>query len=306
MLAVISSIGLFVDNREIMNESVWVKPLKFGVSFAAYLGTLAWLLSQLTRARRFGWWVGTVFAVICLLEVGVIALAAALGTYSHFNTSEDGINLVVQAVFKYGIPLMFLVNMIMALLVLVQRLGGRDVTATIRWGLLLSTLGMFAAFFIVSVGGQGDRIVEDASGNRIELNAGHGVGDLDGNGMFLTNWSVTGGDMRVSHFIGLHGIQILILATLALRALARSRTWLQDDRVRARILGFLAVGYLGVFATTAWQAVRGQSLVAPDMITVAAFVVSISVSAIGSAVTWRRGQRGALTPILAPGSSTSA
>ncbi|TDE95021.1 hypothetical protein EXU48_09640 [Occultella glacieicola] len=287
-LVLVSAFGLLFDDRTILGESVWLKTLKFGFSFGAYLLTLAWLIAHLTRARRFGWLTGTLFAAISAVEVGVIALAAALGTFSHFNTSTDPVNEVVQAVFKYGIPVMFVVNVAMAVMVLFQRIGDRSVTTTVRWGLLMSTLGMVAAVFIVSVGGQGDRTLVDANGRSVELNAGHGVGDLDGHGMFLTNWSLTGGDMRVSHFVGLHGIQVFIAAAIVLVALAGRYAWLRDERVRAGLIRWFAIGYLGVFLTVAWQAVRGQSVAAPDGVTLAALAASFAIAFVGIAVTTRR------------------
>ncbi|CAM3295139.1 hypothetical protein OCAE111667_02140 [Occultella aeris] len=291
-LAVFSAIAIMVDDRTLMDEPIWVKTLKFGFSFGTYLLTLAWLISRMTRARRFAWWTGTAFAVISAIEVGVIAAAAATGTYSHFNTAEDPLNLVVQAVFKYGIPVMFLTNVVMAVMVLFQRIDDRPVTTTIRWGLLLSTLGMFAAFFIVSVGGQGVRTVEDANGRSVELNAGHGIGDLDGNGMFLTNWSLTGGDMRVPHFVGLHGIQVLVVVTVLLAVLVDRYAWLRDERVRAGLVRWLAVGYLGLFLTLAWQALRGQSVVDPDGVTLVALIASVGIALAGMLVTARRSARG--------------
>lgn len=294
LVALVSAVAIPLDHRTMMGESVWVKSLKFGLSFAAYLLTLAWLLGRLIRGRRFGWLFGTAFAVVSVAEVAVITLAAALGTYSHFNTADTLINQVVQATFKYGVPLMFGVNVVIAVLVLVQRIGDRAVTSAIRWGLLLSTLGMFAAFFIVSVGGQGRRVVDDANGNRVELNAGHGVGDLDGHGMFLTNWSTTGGDMRVAHFVGLHGIQVLIAVAVALSLLALRHEWLRDDGVRARLITFLAIGYLGVLITAGWQAVRGQSVIAPDAASLAAYAGSALLALAGVAVTIRQAYRVAL------------
>lgn len=284
--------AMFFDDRTLQGESVWVKPFKFTFAFFTYCLSLAWLLSHMTKLRRTGWVFGTLFAVISAAEVGVIIAAAAAGAYSHFNTSDDPLNQVVQFAFQF-VPVMFLMNLVIAVLVLFQRIGDRAVTAVVRWGLALSTLGMVAAFAIVSTGGQGERVVEDASGDQVTLNAGHGVGDLDGNGMFLTNWSTTGGDMRVPHFIGLHGIQVLIGLAMLLSFLAVRRGWLRDDRVRAALVRWTALGYLGVFATTAWQASRGQSLIAPDAATVAAFAASIVVAAAGIAVTIVRARKAA-------------
>src|SRR5829696_82818 len=84
-LAVVSAVGLFVDDRLIMGESVWLKPLKFGFAIGTYSLTLSWLLTKLTRGRRLGWWLGALFAVAGTLDVGAVAFAAANGTFSHFN-----------------------------------------------------------------------------------------------------------------------------------------------------------------------------------------------------------------------------
>ncbi|MEV3938910.1 hypothetical protein AB0K52_23425 [Glycomyces sp. NPDC049804] len=295
VVALASLAAIPFDDRLINGESVWIKAFKFGFSFATYCLSLAWLLSHMTKLRRTGWAFGTLFAVISAAEVGVIVAAAAMGTYSHFNTSEDPFNQVVQLAFQF-VPVMFMANLVIAVIVLFQRIGDKAVTAVVRWGLLLSTLGMFAAFFIVTVGGQGERTAVDANGDEVVLNAGHGVGDLDGNGMFLTGWSTTGGDMRVPHFIGLHGIHVLIGVAMLLGFVAARRAWMRDERFRAAIVRWLSVGYLGVFATTAVQAVRGQSFVAPDAATLAGFAASVLVAAAGIALTVRKARKA--NPVL--------
>lgn len=78
VLVVVSLIGLIVDPRTLGGESVWVKPLKSGLSFAGYGLTLAWLLSTLVRGRRAGWWFGTAFAVSGVLAgTGAAAVVVA-------------------------------------------------------------------------------------------------------------------------------------------------------------------------------------------------------------------------------------
>lgn len=284
-LTVFALAATIVDDRTLLGEPVWTKVFKFALAFTVHNFTLAWLIRHMTRARRFGWWAGTAFAAISVPEVGVIVMAASLGTYSHFNSSDALPNLIVQSAFRYGVPFLLVINLLMGAVVLRQRLLDRAVTAVIRWGLLLSSLGMASALFILSVAEQRRRTVEDAYGDEVELSGGHGIGDPDGNGMPLTGWSTTGGDLRVSHFIGLHGIQVLIVAALVLSALAVRFAWLRDERTRARIVHSLSLGYLGLFATTVWQAVRGQSLVTPDAATLTALAASAAVTVLGIALT---------------------
>jgi hypothetical protein len=296
LVAVFSLVAMPFDDRTLLGDSVWSKPFKFGFAFFAYALSLAWLLSHLTRLRRTGWVIGTVFAVVGFVDFGVVVAAGAAGTFSHFNGTDTALNQVVQAAFDF-VPLLFLTNAAIGILVLFQRIGDRAVTTVIRWGLLLSSLGMVAAFFILAVAEQTGRTRLDANGNEIPLSAGHGVGDPDGNGMLLTGWSTTGGDLRVSHFIGLHGIQVLIGLAMLLSLLAAHRTWLRDDRVRGGIVRWFAIGYLGIFATTVWQAVRGQSFTTPDTATLTAFAAAILLAATGIAFTVVRARRAqALTP----------
>ncbi|MFD0786689.1 hypothetical protein ACFQZ8_22545, partial [Micromonospora azadirachtae] len=252
---VVSAVGLLVDDRLLLGESIWVKPMKFGFAMGVYGLTLAWLLSKLSKGRRLGWWLGTVFAVAGLLDVGAVAYAAVHGTVSHFNNNDEPVAETVRAVFNVGVAPLLLITMIIAVLVLIQRTGDRAMSRALRAGLGLAIAGMVVALWLSNSAGA--RTVTDANGDPVSMNGGHGIGDPDGNGMFLTHWSTTGGDLRVPHFVGLHGIQVLLFITAILGALAARHGWLGDERVRARLVGVAALGYSGVFVVLTWQARRG-------------------------------------------------
>jgi hypothetical protein len=276
---------LLIDDRTLLGESVWVKPLKFGFAFGLYAGTLAWLLSKLTKGRRLGWWVGTVFAVAATLEVGVIATQAARGTFSHFNADQsDPVTLALVPFLTYGVMIILIAQLIIGIMVLIQRTAGPALTRAIRAGLGLATVGMLIPLYWM-VADIHPRTVTDANGAQIPMFQGHGIGDPDGHGMPLTNWSVTGGDFRVPHFFGLHGIQALLVLTAVLAALAIRCAWLRDEQVRARLVGSAAVGYSGLVAVVTWQAARGQSLIHPDAATLAAFAATALVTALATAWT---------------------
>ncbi|MBN6058121.1 hypothetical protein JYK22_39735, partial [Nonomuraea sp. RK-328] len=269
-LALVAAAGLVTDGRTLLGESVWVKPLKFGFAFALYAGTLAWLISRLNKGRRLGWWLGTVFAVGATVEVGAITAQAARGTFSHFNADQsDPVTLALVPVLTTGVMIVLIVQLIIAIMVLVQRAAGPALTRAIRAGIGLATVGMLIPLYWM-VTDLHPRTVTDANGARVPMYQGHGIGDPDGHGMPLTNWSVTGGDFRVPHFFALHGIQALLVAAAALAALAARHVWLRDERVRARLVGCAALGYSGLVAVVTWQAGRGQSLIHPDTATLAA------------------------------------
>ncbi|MFG2979764.1 hypothetical protein ACGFYQ_00690 [Streptomyces sp. NPDC048258] len=269
-LVVLCGIGTAVDDRTLLGESVWVKPMKFGFAFALYTGTLAWLLTELKRGRRLAWWVGTVFALAVTAEVGAITLQAARGTFSHFNADRsDPTTLALVPVLTFGVLVITVAQLVVAVAVLIQRTGGPDLNRAIRAGLGLATAGMLIPVNWM-VTGTHPRTVTDANGADVPMYQGHGIGDPDGHGMPLTNWSVTGGDFRAPHFFALHGIQVLLLLTVALTALSARHAWLRDERARARLVGSAALGYCGLVAVVTWQAARGQSLIHPDTATLAA------------------------------------
>ena len=286
-LVVVAGVGLVVDNRHLLHESVWAKPFKFGVAFVLYGATLAWMLPQLRRARRTTWALGTVFAVTGIIDVGFIAIQAARGTYSHFSVNTDPFNQIGQQIFQSGVLGFFGASLVIAIMLLFQRVGERALTWALRAGIGLAAIGMAVAFFIVGASSEGPRTVEDAYGRPVTLSGQHGVGVPDGGGMPITNWSTQGGDLRVPHFIGLHAIQVFVLAVLVLTALAARVTWLRSERVRAQLTGVVILGYTGIFVTTAWQAMRGQSLVHPDAATWTAFgaTAAAMVAPASSAVT---------------------
>jgi hypothetical protein len=284
-LTLVSAVGLFVDDRQLMGESVWLKPMKFGVAMGVYGLTLAWLLTRLSKGRRLGWWLGTIFAVAGLLDVGAVAYAAGHGTFSHFNDNTDPVARTVQTVFSFGIMPLLLTTLIIAILVLIQRTGDRALTRALRIGLGLVLASMVVALWLSNSSGATPRTVTDANGQSVSMIGGHGIGDPDGHGMPLTNWSTTGGDLRPPHFIGLHGLQVLLLVLAVLNVLATSHKWLRDERVRARLVGVAGLGYTGIFTVLTWQAKRGQSVVHPDQQTLIAFAgVAVLTLAAAAAV----------------------
>ncbi|MEV6060063.1 hypothetical protein [Nocardia asteroides] len=275
-LVLVSTVGMLVDDRELLGESVWLKPAKFGLAFALYGLTLAWILRLPHRGRRATWWLGTVFAITGIADVGFIALQAARGTFSHFNTASDPVNQIGQQVFTSGVPGLFLANLVLALIISWQKLADRPTRIALKAGLWLAVAGMMLGYLM---GFTGPQLVRQADGTVVGLMAGHTVraggahGDAarDGLGaMPITHWSTTGGDLRIPHFVGLHGIQVLLLLAVALLALAPRYRWLRTEPVRAALLGVAVLGYFGLLTLVLWQALRGQPLTSPDLATAGA------------------------------------
>ncbi|MCM1976621.1 hypothetical protein [Streptomyces sp. G1] len=292
-ISLVAAVGTLVDDRQLLGESVWFKPMKFALAFGVYGVTLAWLLSRLDKGRRLGWWTGSVIAVAGVLDVCAVAYAAAHGTYSHFNENTDAVARNVGTAFSIGVMPLLAATLVIAALVLFQSDEDRALRIALGAGLALAAAGMAVAAWLNTLASE-PRTVADAAGNPVVLSGGHGIGDPDGHGMPLTGWSTTGGDLRVPHLVGMHAIHVLLLI-VALVHLSGTRLGRPlGHRVRTRLVSGFALWYAELFAVLTWQARRGQSVAHPDRHTLIAFaavtLLALAVTSLGLA-TARRPKR---------------
>lgn len=252
-----------VDHRELLGAPLWFKPLKFSLSFAVYLLALAWLLGRLPgRAMQHtGWWL----VALAVLEMAFIGGQAARGQRSHFNT-DPGLGSMLYSIMGVAAAGLMLLTAVVGVRFLRERSQERDLASAIRFGLALSLVGM-------------------TSGILMSLHGGHAVGVADGGqGLPLVGWSTTGGDLRISHFVGLHAVQLMpLLAAGLLRWAPRL-----DRAARVRVIRVAGLGYLGLTLLLMWQAMRGQPLLAPDWLTLAAAGALLAGTAAGLATAVRR------------------
>ncbi len=86
-----------------------------------------------------------------------------------------------------------------------------------------------------------------------------------------------GGDLRIPHFVGLHGLQVLPF--LGWLLMLGSFSWL-STRHRVALVWTGALSYLGLVAILTWQALRAQSIIAPDALTLQALAILLGVTAL--------------------------
>ncbi|WP_040421312.1 hypothetical protein [Actinopolymorpha alba] len=275
----ISIVGLVADDRLLGGQPIWLKPAKFSVSLGVYGFTLAWLMAYLRRGRRVAQWSGIVIAAATYLEMAIIVGQVIRGRVSHFNEATL-LDMVLWRSLGGLTVALSLGTIVIAVLLWRHGMPDRAGTWAIRLGIVLLMGGFLEAFLMVIP--TPDQIALAERGLTTNMGA-HAVGVPDGGpGMPLTGWSTTGGDLRIGHFVGLHGLQAILLFTMLV-------TWLVKDAVRRTHLVFVfAFAYGGLFVLVTWQALRAQPLLAPDSATITALLALAAATALAATVSWLR------------------
>jgi len=277
VLVVVCLVGLVVDPRESLGVNVWEKPLKFAISTAVYAVTWSWLIGQLQRFQRVAWWAGTISAILLLIELVIITGAAAAGITSHFNVSTP-FNTVLWSIMAASIGTLWVATFMVSIILFRNSLGDRARTLAIRAGALIALAGMALAFLMT---GPTAAQLDDWQG----IAGAHTVGLADGGpGLPLLGWSTVAGDLRIPHFIGMHALQAIPLALILIELAARRIAVLRDVDVRYRLVAIVSAAYVAVLAVLTWQALRGQSIVAPDAATATATLVIAALALAAAAV----------------------
>ena len=246
-------VAMMFDSRQITGINAWVKPAKFGLSSAVTCFTLARIAAYLEDWPKIRDWSSRLFAASIAIEIIVIDLQAARGTTSHFNMAGP---MDRVAFITMGISIVILwVSMVgMTYALMRQKLQPVSWAWALRFGLLLSVVGAAGGGFMLR------QTPEQKQNPELKQFGSHTVGAPDGGpGLPIANWSENHGDLRVAHFLGLHGVQIIPLIGWWL---LRKRRLTEPQRTR--LIWFASGTYVSCFSLLAWQALRGQALLQPD------------------------------------------
>lgn len=272
-------VGLAVDPRVVTGAPVWLKPLKFAISLAIYSFTFVWLLSFIQGHPRLVRLAANVTALASGAEMAIIVGQAARGTTSHFNFATPLDSALFETMAGFIVAL-WLMSLLAAILLLRQRFTDPTWAWSLRLGVVLAFIGMGLAFLMTS----GPTAAQQAAltaGQPLTIMGAHSVGVADGGpGLPIVGWSTVGGDLRIGHFVGLHAMQVLpVLGWVLAR---RRMAWL-SVRSRVTLVWTAGSAYLSLMLLLTWQALRGQSVIAPDVLTlgVLAAIVGISGAVIG-------------------------
>ncbi|UOZ09865.1 hypothetical protein [Amycolatopsis sp. WQ 127309] len=260
--------ALLLDQRTLEGAPIWAKPLKFAVSGTLYFFTWSWLVSLLPRFRRTANWLTNGLVVLFAAEYVLMVFQAARDRASHFNTATPLDATIWDAMGKLIVTL-WVLNLVLTVLVMLTKLADRGTYWAVRAGTVLSLAGLALGMLMTSPTAR--QLAQWKAGGAQDVVGAHTVGLADGGpGLPILGWSTAGGDLRIPHFVGMHALQALPLLAIALLALTSRFPRLRDDVVRARLVLIGAAGYTGLIGLVTWQALRAQSIVHPDAVTLGA------------------------------------
>lgn len=204
VLTILFGVMALLDPTMITGVRRWIKPAKFCISFVFYFWTLAWMLPVLKLSKAYRRVIEISAVVIMAIELIAIATQAARGVTSHFNNSTV-FDAAVYAIMGAAISTNTIALLLLALFatfawkpVIHANAGDSDQSSIAHNA---ERAGIISGLWLVVVG--------SVFGILISVHGAHAVGvPEDANGLPLVGWKRAGGDLRVAHFLGLHGFQM--------------------------------------------------------------------------------------------------
>ncbi|WP_246989230.1 ABA4-like family protein [Halorientalis marina] len=283
VLAVVFTVLMQLDGRTILGRNVWTKPWKFATSIAIFTATMGWLLPSLALSDRVERLATRIIGAAMFVEITLISTQAARGVQSHFNKAT-ALDTGIFAVMGTTITISTL-----AVAYVLWRIvrDPPDLASAYLWGIWTGL------FLFVLASFEGGLMVAHGS---------HSVGaSAGGPGLPLLNWSLTGGDLRIAHFIGLHALQVLPLT-----GYVAARWDALSTRQSLGVVGLVAICYSSLVGGTFVWALLGNPLVTsvpvPSMASIFAgsfLFVAPFWGLMILAPTWRVTERVVASPLLA-------
>ena len=277
--SVLGILGLLLDPRTVLGQPTWAKTTKFSLSLVLYSSTMLWIFGYDTLRPRLSRFILSASAYILGFEMILMIFQGARAVPMHFNNTTP-FDATLFSIMGATITLLWFVNALGVAVLLVQQIPSRAFAWSLRLGLIIALVGMMEGFMMTSPTSAQMALLQ--AGQHSAMIGAHTVGAPDGGpGLPLLGWSTTHGDLRIGHFVGLHGLQIIPL--LGLFLMLRRERWLTErHKVLLVIIG--AAGYLGLTMLATWQALRGQPLMAPDLLTITVFAALVTATLTAASV----------------------
>ena len=250
--SIVVSVLFATDSRELLGVSVWEKPLKFFISATFYATTFSWLYTFIEKGKGLASKMGNVIAIMLIVELVVIVGMASVGSTSHFNVSTP-LNITVWSLMATAISIVWVATFLLSTGLWNSQRMSADLRLAIRWSIGLGLAGMGIAFTMTPP--QPQQVLPE---NWAGVAGAHTVGAADGGpGLPFLGWSTQAGDLRISHFLGLHALQVLPLIAVVVSI------GVANYFVRRAIIIGTAVAYALLIAFTYVQALLGETIVQP-------------------------------------------
>ena len=232
LLCVIISIVCIVltktSSSEVQGVNAWYKPFKFVVSIGLFSWSMAWYCHYLSNFNPtpFNWTVIILFG----FELAYIIFQASKGQLSHFNF-DTPLYSILYSLMGLAAVIVSLYTAYIGFLFFTQSFPNlpSHYTWAIRLGILIFVVFSF-------------------EGALMSSQMSHSVGAInDNSNWWIIGWSRTVGDLRVSHFIGMHALQLLPLLSF----------YILKDTKATIIISLL---YAVLATTTLIQALNGKPI----------------------------------------------
>jgi hypothetical protein len=259
--------GLVTDRRVITGAPAWLKPAKFALSTMIACWSFAFCMASTSVWPRLRRVLDVVLAADLFIEIALIDMQAARGTSSHFNLATR-FDAAVFGVMGVSIVCIWLGMLVLTVLLFRESFAGSAWGWSLRLGMILALVGTGSGALMTVPNSR--QLAEAHVTGRLSVAGGHTVGAPDGGpGLPVTGWSADHGDLRIAHFLGMHGLQVLPLLAWWM-ARRRSPT---DTRTQRNVIFTAATSYLALFGLILQQAFRGQSIAQPDRLTLEVFAM---------------------------------
>lgn len=196
LLCLTAAALLFIRSKfsdvQINGVNAWYKPVKFALSMGIFSWTMGWYtgyLASYSYLKVYNW----SLVIFLGFEVFYVALQASRGQLSHYNVSSTLYTSLTVAMAIAAIAATLYTGYI-GILFCTGKFP--ELPDYYLWAI---RLGIFL-FVIFAL-----------EGAVIGANGSPGVGGTDGDAIPFLNWSLTHGDLRIAHFVGMHALQLLPL-----------------------------------------------------------------------------------------------
>lgn len=228
------------------------------LSFGLTTITVAWIMTRLDVGRRAAWLLLAPVTLAASVEVSWVTVQRARGVPSHFNTATFVDELAFVAAGGVAIGVMAVALLVIFALCWFRPASPPALTSAIRAGLAILLLSQALGGIMIQ----------------------RGIASLDSGGA-ASHAIAPAGDLKISHALAMHAIQVLPALALWLATLDRTGT---AARAAVRLA---ALGYASIGVASLVQAAAGRLLIDPAPAPLALGVVAV-VLVLAAAVTFGR------------------